>query len=81
MERGAKILIKTCAGVRADEHVVIVTDAEHLEPYERFGQVLSLPGSYGALRRACEEVAQTFPKMAPVEMAATVSGSSSDVEA
>ena len=28
MERGAKILIETCAGVRADEHVVIVTDAE-----------------------------------------------------
>jgi leucyl aminopeptidase (aminopeptidase T) len=28
MERGAKILIETCAGVRADEHVVIVTDTE-----------------------------------------------------
>ncbi|MFH1923304.1 MAG: HDOD domain-containing protein [Planctomycetota bacterium] len=37
---------------------LIVTDADNVEPYTRFGRVLSLPGSYGALRSACQDVAQ-----------------------
>lgn len=36
---------------------LIVTDATHLEPYGRFGRVLSLPTSYGAIRSACEQMA------------------------
>jgi HD-like signal output (HDOD) protein/CheY-like chemotaxis protein len=37
---------------------LIVTDADNVEPYTRFGRVLSLPGSYGALRSACQDIAQ-----------------------
>lgn len=36
----------------------IVTDAENLDPYGRFGRVLSLPASYAALRSACQEIAR-----------------------
>jgi hypothetical protein len=34
---------------------LIVTDADNLEPYRRFGRVLSLPAGFGALRLACRE--------------------------
>jgi leucyl aminopeptidase (aminopeptidase T) len=30
MQRGAKVLVETCAGVRSGEHVVIVTDADRV---------------------------------------------------
>ena len=45
---------------------VIVTDADNVELYTRFGRVLSLPGSYGALRSACQDIAQDLRPKARV---------------
>jgi len=59
---------------------LIVTDAEQLEPYSRFGQVLSLPGSHGALRQACEEVARVSTSMSPAGTTPVVIGGSVDAE-
>ena len=30
MQRGAEVLVRVCAGVKPDEHVVIVTDADRI---------------------------------------------------
>jgi hypothetical protein len=37
---------------------LIVTDAENPKPYEKFGSVVPLPGSYAALRTACQHCAR-----------------------
>ncbi len=42
----------------------IVTDANHLGPYQRVGEVLSLPASYGALRSFCHTASRS-PGSAP----------------
>lgn len=40
----------------SDAARLIVTDAENLEPYGRFGRVLGLPAAYGAFQEACAEL-------------------------
>jgi len=50
-----------------DETMLIVTDATDLETYGRFGRVLPLPASYGALRLACDELAQDLQSKIPIQ--------------
>jgi HD-like signal output (HDOD) protein/FixJ family two-component response regulator len=44
---------------------LILTDAAQAELYSRFGRVVSLPGSYGDLREACQEIGQPVPGLSP----------------
>jgi len=49
---------------------LIVTDADNVEPYTRFGRVFSVPGSYGELRSAAQEMARRLsPKTGNVSAA------------
>lgn len=43
---------------RSDRSTLIVTELATMERFSRLGQVLALPASYGALRAACERIAQ-----------------------
>jgi hypothetical protein len=43
---------------RNDDATLILTDADHAEPFSRFVHVLSLPASYGALRAACRRIVE-----------------------
>lgn len=42
-------------------HMLIAADAKRAGTYERFGRVIVLPASYGALRAACEPMSREVP--------------------
>jgi HD-like signal output (HDOD) protein len=53
---------------RKEDALLIVTDSAQAEKYSRFGRVLALPATFGALRAACGKIAKPPERPTPVDV-------------